>query len=101
MQSDAVPSIWVICPAYNEAGTIVSVVTGLKHAGYNVVVVDDGSTDETPQLAARTATAAISHPVNLGQGAALKTGIDYALSQGADILVTLDDASYYTPAFAV
>jgi len=69
---------------------LVSVVAELRQAGYQVVVVDDGSTDETRCLAARTATAVITHPLNLGQGAALKTGIDFALSRGADILVTSD-----------
>lgn len=90
MQNNSALSIWVVCPAYNEARTIVSVVTGLHQAGYHVVVVDDGSTDQTHQLAAGIATAIVSHPVNLGQGAALKTGIDFALARGADIIVTFD-----------
>jgi len=90
MQNESSSSIWVVCPAYNEATTIASVLTGLCQAGYHVVVVDDGSIDHTPQLAAERATAVVSHPINLGQGAALKTGIDFALAQGADILVTFD-----------
>jgi|SRR5215813_2021437 glycosyltransferase involved in cell wall biosynthesis len=84
------PAVWVICPAFNEAATIASVVAGLRRRRYDVVVVDDGSTDGTRHIAAKVATAVITHPVNLGQGAALKTGIDYALSQGAEILVTFD-----------
>jgi glycosyltransferase involved in cell wall biosynthesis len=59
-------------------------------AGYNVVVVDDGSADDTHRLIAHHATAVVRHPINLGQGAALKTGIDFALSQGADVVVTFD-----------
>jgi len=66
------------------------VVTELRRAGYDVVVVDDGSVDQTRQLATATATAIVSHPINLGQGAALKTGIDFALAQGADVIVTFD-----------
>jgi glycosyltransferase involved in cell wall biosynthesis len=53
------------------------------------VVVDDGSGDGTADHAA-TAAAVVRHPVNLGQGAALQTGIDYALHQGADVIVTFD-----------
>ncbi len=83
-------SVWVICPAYNEATTIRGVVSRLMEAGYNVVVVDDGSADDTHRLVAYQATAVVRHPINLGQGAALKTGIDFALSQGADVVVTFD-----------
>ena len=82
--------VWVICPAFNEAPTITGVVAQLRRAGYTVVVVDDGSSDGTRKLAAIEATAVVAHPVNLGQGAALKTGIEYALSQGAELLVTFD-----------
>jgi polyprenyl-phospho-N-acetylgalactosaminyl synthase len=82
-------SVWVVCAAYNEATTISRVVGQLRRDGYSVVVVDDGSRDDTRQRAA-TATAVVVHPINLGQGAALKTGIDYALAQGASIVVTFD-----------
>jgi len=83
-------SVWVVCPAYNEASTIARVADELRSAGYQVVVVDDGSCDRTSPLAATAATAVISHPINLGQGAALKTGIDFALSRGAEVIVTFD-----------
>lgn len=83
-------SIWVVCAAYNEATTIAQVAVGVAREGYNVVVVDDGSTDATAQIAAVAATTVIRHPINLGQGAALKTGIDYALLAGADVIVTFD-----------
>lgn len=92
MQSIAKPSVWVICPAFNESTTIGRVLAELRRGqgDYNIVVVDDGSHDATRRIAAGLATAVISHPINLGQGAALKTGIDYALSEGADYLVTFD-----------
>jgi polyprenyl-phospho-N-acetylgalactosaminyl synthase len=83
-------SIWVVCAAYNEATTIAQVVVGVAREGYNVVVVDDGSADATAEIAAVAATTVIRHPINLGQGAALKTGIDYALLAGADVIVTFD-----------
>jgi glycosyltransferase involved in cell wall biosynthesis len=90
MPSIGTSSVWVICPAFNEATTLTDVLTGLTCRGYSIVVIDDGSSDATPRIATAMGTTAISHPVNLGQGAALKTGIDYALSQGAEFLVSFD-----------
>jgi len=83
------PRIWVVIAAYNEARVIAHVVGDVARRGYHVVVVDDGSGDGTAEHAA-TAAAVVRHPVNLGQGAALQTGIDYALHQGADVIVTFD-----------
>jgi glycosyltransferase involved in cell wall biosynthesis len=90
MHRTASESIWVVCPAFNEARTLSGVLSGLRAQGYQVVVVDDGSRDSTRQIAESVATAVVSHPVNLGQGAALATGIAFALSRGADYLVTFD-----------
>ena len=59
-------------------------------AGYDVVVVDDGSSDRTRDLAAAAGAVVLRHPINLGQGAALQTGIEFALRQGADVVVTFD-----------
>jgi glycosyltransferase involved in cell wall biosynthesis len=84
------PKLWVICAAYNEATVIGRVVEELGRAGHQVVVVDDGSSDETRHVAAAAGAHVVVHPINLGQGAALQTGIDFALSHGADILVTFD-----------
>ncbi len=81
--------IWVVIAAYNEARVIARVVGEVARRGYRVVVVDDGSADDTADRAA-AAAAVVRHPVNLGQGAALQTGIDYALQQGADVIVTFD-----------
>jgi glycosyltransferase involved in cell wall biosynthesis len=62
MQNDGLPSVWVICAAFNEAATIARVVADLRRGGYDVVVVDDGSTDGTRHVAATVATAVITHP---------------------------------------
>jgi glycosyltransferase involved in cell wall biosynthesis len=80
----------VVCPAFNEATTIGRVLTGLRHAGYRTILVDDGSSDATAEIASRLATVVVPHPINLGQGAALKTGIEYALAHGAEVVVTFD-----------
>lgn len=84
-------NVWVIIPAYNEARSIGSVVAGLRHAGYqNVCVVNDGSSDGTAALALRSGAHVLEHVTNFGQGAALQTGIDYALAGGAQYVCTFD-----------
>lgn len=65
-------------------------VEGLLQKGYSVVVVDDASTDQTRQALAGSGAAYIRHRCNLGQGAAIRTGIEYALRKGASIIVTFD-----------
>ena len=82
--------VWVIIAAYNEAGVLARVITTVASYGYRVVVVDDGSKDATRQIALANGALAIQHPMNLGPGAALQTGITYALAQGADAIVTFD-----------
>jgi glycosyltransferase involved in cell wall biosynthesis len=79
-----------VIAAYNEATVIGRVVSEVARAGYRVVVVDDGSSDATGRLARHAGATVLRHPFNLGQGAALQTGIDYALEQGAEAVVTFD-----------
>jgi glycosyltransferase involved in cell wall biosynthesis len=81
--------VWVVIAAYNEASAIARVVNEVKGRGYAVVVVDDGSSDRTAEASA-AADALVQHPINLGQGAALQTGIDFALEREADVIVTFD-----------
>jgi polyprenyl-phospho-N-acetylgalactosaminyl synthase len=90
MQIAAPAQVYVVIAAYNEAAVIARVVTDVKRAGYPVVVVDDGSKDETVGVAQAAGAVVIRHPFNLGQGAALQTGIDYALAQAAEVVVTFD-----------
>jgi len=86
----AVETVWVILPAFNEASELAGVLRGLSDTGYSSVVVDDGSSDDTAAIAEESATSVLRHPVNLGQGAALQTGMTWALRQGARYLVHLD-----------
>lgn len=84
-------SIWIVIAAYNEEHSIGHVVKDLVKAGYkNVVVVDDGSDDDTSKVAKQHSKYVLRHIINRGQGAALKTGIDFALEHDADIIVTFD-----------
>jgi len=83
--------IFVVMPAYNEEKKISSALRNLKNNGFDkIVVVDDGSEDKTYSLAQEEKVMALRHIINCGQGAALRTGIDYALDQGAEIIVTFD-----------
>jgi glycosyltransferase involved in cell wall biosynthesis len=94
-------SIWVVIPAYNEEPVIGNVLRELVEykPSFNVVVVDDGSTDGTAAAAARLRRVhLLCHPINLGQGAALATGIEYALQQKADVVVTFDADGQMRPA---
>lgn len=82
--------VWVVIAAYNEARAIGPVLAGVRGGGRHIVVVDDGSTDGTVDIARHSGATVVKHPVNLGQGAALQTGIRFALSQEADVVVTFD-----------
>ena len=82
--------IWVVIPAFNEAAVIGDVVLEARTAYPNVIVIDDGSSDATAARARQACGHVIRHPVNLGQGAALQTGITYALKMGARYVATYD-----------
>jgi glycosyltransferase involved in cell wall biosynthesis len=84
--------VWVVIPAYNEAGVLKEVLGELRDYNrlYNIVVVDDGSSDETVSVASGFDVHILRHPVNLGEGAAIATGIEYALLEKADVVVTFD-----------
>lgn len=84
-------------PAYNESGTIREVVSGLVPLYPNVVVVDDGSEDLTCDEARGAGAVALRHVVNRGQGAALQTGITFALGRGAQYIVTFDSDGQHLP----
>ncbi|MBX7143030.1 MAG: glycosyltransferase family 2 protein [Oligoflexia bacterium] len=82
--------VWIIVPAYREASVIGAVLDSLAATKYQIVVVDDCSPDTTAEIAERSRAHVCRHCINLGQGAAIQTGIDYALSNGAEALVTFD-----------
>jgi glycosyltransferase involved in cell wall biosynthesis len=82
---------WIVVPAFNEAGVIGGVITDLRSVFAHVVCVDDGSDDDTGDIALRAGAHVVRHPVNLGQGAAIQTGVEYARRQpGAQVFATFD-----------
>jgi glycosyltransferase involved in cell wall biosynthesis len=84
------PRVVVVVPAYDEAARLARTLQPLCAAGREVVVVDDGSRDATAQVALQHPVWLLRHAINCGQGAALRTGIEFAVRQGADIVVTFD-----------
>lgn len=82
--------IFCVIPAWNEAHSISEVVASVRRQVNEVIVVDDGSSDETVSLAVAAGATVLLHPINRGQGAALRTGTQYALDQGADIIIHFD-----------
>lgn len=81
---------YVVIPAFNEQDVIGATVAPLLEAQYQVVVVDDGSTDGTSAVLNDLPVHRLRHPVNLGQGAAIQTGMEYALQQDAQYIVHFD-----------
>ena len=90
-QSPATADVWVVIPAYNEGGAISDTLSELAGLPYRVVVIDDGSLDDTWERARDAGVVVLRHACNLGQGAALQTGITYALRQrNTGYVVTFD-----------
>jgi glycosyltransferase involved in cell wall biosynthesis len=88
---DRAAKTWLIVPLYNEATVISAVVASALIEFPHVVCIDDGSTDGSGDAAQTAGAVVVRHPVNLGQGAALQTGLTYALSDpAADFFVTFD-----------
>ncbi|MEJ1091090.1 glycosyltransferase family 2 protein [Microbacterium istanbulense] len=82
---------WIVIPLFNEASVIGRVIAELREHFVNIVCVDDGSSDGSARLAADAGAHLVQHPVNLGQGAALQTGIEFALGHAdCDYIVTFD-----------
>ena len=85
-------TFFVVVPAYNEAAVLTDVLDDVARVvpPKQMIVVDDGSTDETSQIATESGALIVKHLINRGQGAALATGIQAALQCGAEIIVTFD-----------
>ena len=83
-------TIFIAIPAYNEGSVLKETLSPLIASGYSLVVVDDGSQDDTWKILNQLPIHALRHPITRGQGAALQTAMTYALEQNADIIVHFD-----------
>jgi glycosyltransferase involved in cell wall biosynthesis len=92
-------SYLAVVPAYNEAATIVDVVRAIRDRApdFDVLVVDDGSTDDTRMLAEAAGARVVHHPFNLGIGGAVQSGFVYALEYGYDYMVQVDGDGQHDP----
>ncbi|HQE47385.1 MAG TPA: glycosyltransferase, partial [Rhodoglobus sp.] len=84
--------VLVAVPALNEAAVIGQVLASLSavHPLRDVVIIDDGSRDATAQIARRAGARVVSHPINLGVGAAMGTAFKYAVREGYDVILAKD-----------
>jgi glycosyltransferase involved in cell wall biosynthesis len=89
----------VVIPAYNEEETIAEVVRGLaeENLGVDILVVNDGSSDGTGRILGDLPAITVSHPINLGYGAAVQTGMLYAVREGYDFLALMDADGQHVP----
>lgn len=88
-----------IIPAYNEEHTIGKVVHEVKKYVQDTVVIDDGSTDSTREKALSAGAHVVSHPLNRGVGAALRTGFRIALQKDVDFIVQIDGDFQHDPTY--
>lgn len=84
-------------PAYNEAGTIGPIIDGTRSHVDEVVVIDDGSTDRTPEVAREHGATVIKHAVNTGVGGAARTGYRYAIRHDHDLVLQIDADGQHDP----
>ena len=92
-----ISNIWAVIPAYNEQKNIGSIIKKTKRYVDNIIVVDDGSNDKTKEVAEKSGAIVLRHVVNLGKGATLKTGCDFAVKKGAKFIIALDADAQHNP----
>jgi len=89
--------ICVLIPAYNAQSTLGPVLEKIQSLGIEMIVVDDGSLDETNKIASAHGAYTLRHPFNLGKGAALQTGYRYILQKTYQVVITLDADGQHDP----
>jgi glycosyltransferase involved in cell wall biosynthesis len=92
--------VLIIIPAFNEASAIAGVVEDVRrHCSYDILVIDDGSEDDSAARAVAAGARVVRHPCNLGIGAAVQTGYLFALRNGYDTVVRQDGDGQHDPSY--
>jgi glycosyltransferase involved in cell wall biosynthesis len=89
--------ICILIPAYNAQETLGFVLKKIQPFKIDTLVVDDGSSDETKRVVSENGAQLLEHPLNLGKGAALRTGFQYILQKGYQVVITLDADGQHDP----
>ena len=98
--SQAKPTVLVVVPAWNEEGALGGTIADIRSTvDADILVVDDGSTDATPRVAALAGAQVCSLPYNLGVGGAMRTGYRYAVRNGYDVVVQIDADGQHDPRY--
>ena len=92
-------AIAVLIPAYNASRSLRGVIEGIKGYGLDIVVIDDGSTDTTTEIARDAGVQALRHRFNRGKGVALRTGFQFLLQKGYGAIITIDADGQHDPSF--
>ncbi len=87
----------IVIPAHNEAKHIQKVIREVQEYIPNIIVVDDGSVDDTYMLAKQEGVTVLQNIINVGKGATLRTGCDYAYTQGYDAIIAIDGDGQHDP----
>ncbi|MCS5611311.1 MAG: glycosyltransferase family 2 protein [Candidatus Poribacteria bacterium] len=89
--------VCLLLPAYNEAKTIDRIIREASEFVHDILVIDDGSIDQTAQIAEKAGGKVITHRTNLGKGVALRTGFDYISQKDYDLIATMDSDGQHQP----
>lgn len=90
-------SDFIVLPAYNEGSKIKPILKQITKITKNIIVVDDGSKDNTVEIVKQLGITILEHSINLGKGAALRTGCDYAVEHGAKHIIVMDSDGQHDP----
>ena len=89
--------VCLLLPAYNEEKTIDKIIREASEFVHDILVIDDGSVDQTAQVAEKAGGRVIKHYMNLGKGMALRTGFDYISQKDYDLIITMDSDGQHQP----
>lgn len=87
----------VIIPTYNESNSIAKLVREIKKQNLEIVIIDDGSSDNTAQIAENNGAVVLRNKTNQGKGASLSRGFNYSLESGYDAVITMDGDGQHLP----